>query len=100
MGLYMGAFTPAIFSTIGWTQKFKNGLCTLFLQLRGLKSSCNTVADPGFPRGGGANSPGGAPTYEIAKFSEKLHEIERIWTPGGGRVSRAPLRSANAIVHA
>ena len=42
------------------------------------------VADPGFPRGGGANSPGGAPTYDFANFSRKLHEIERIWTPGGG----------------
>ena len=42
------------------------------------------MADPGFPRGGGANSPGGAPTYDFAKFSQKLHEIERIWTPGGG----------------
>ena len=28
---------------------------------------------------------GGAPTYDFAKFSRKLHEIERIW---------APLRSA------
>ena len=45
----------------------------------------NTVADPGFPRGGGANSPGGTPTYDFAKFSPKLHEIERIWTPGGVR---------------
>ena len=43
-----------------------------------------SVADPGFPRGGGANSPGGAPTYDFAKFSQKLHEIERIWTPRGG----------------
>ena len=42
------------------------------------------VADPGLPRGGGANSPGGAPTYDFAKFSQKLHEIERIWTRGGG----------------
>ena len=32
------------------------------------------------PRGGG----GGAPTYDFAKFSWKLHEIERIWVPGGG----------------
>ena len=37
------------------------------------------VADPGFPREGG-----GAPTYDFAKISQKLHEIERIWTPGGG----------------
>ena len=49
------------------------------------------MADPGFPRGGGANSPGGVPTYDFAKFSQKLHEIEKIWTPGrGGRVSLAP----------
>ena len=41
------------------------------------------VADPGFPRGGAANSPGGVPTYNFPKFSQKLHEIERIWTPGG-----------------
>ena len=43
-----------------------------------------SVADLGFPRGGGANSPGGAPTYDFTKISQKLHEIERIWTPGGG----------------
>ena len=50
-----------------------------------------TVADPGFPRGGGANFPGGAPTYDFAKFSQKLHEIERIWAPrGGARGTRAP----------
>ena len=41
------------------------------------------VTDPGFPRGGGANPPGGgAPLYDFAKFSQKMHEIERIWTPG------------------
>ena len=35
--------------------------------------------------GGSRISPrGGAPTYDFAKFSQKLHEIERIWTPGGG----------------
>ena len=55
-----------------------------------------SVADPGFPRGGGANSPGGAPTYDFAKFSQKLHEIERIWAPGGACVPRAPL---NAPLH-
>ena len=48
----------------------------------------DSVADLGFPRGGGANSPGGAPTYDFAKFSQKLHEIERIWTPGGGGGTR------------
>ena len=55
------------------------------------------VADPGFPRGGGANSPGGSPTYDFAKFPQKLHEIERIRPRGGGeRVSRL-LRSATAL---
>ena len=39
---YMGAFTPAIWSTIAWTEKFNNGLCTQFLRLRGLKSSCKS----------------------------------------------------------
>ena len=48
------------------------------------------MADPGFPQGGGANSPGGVPTYDFAKFSQKLHEIERIWTPRGARVPHAP----------
>ena len=42
------------------------------------------MADPGLPRAGGANSRGGAPTYDFAIFSQKLHEIERIWAPGGG----------------
>ena len=32
----------------------------------------------------GRQLPGGAPTYDFAKISQKLHEIERIWTPGGG----------------
>ena len=55
-----------------------------------------SVTDPGFPQGGGANSPGGAPTYDFAKFSQKLHEIERIWTPGA-RPSH-PLRSATGFI--
>ena len=38
-----------------------------------------TGADPGFPVGVGANPRGGeAPTYDFAKFCEKLHEIEKI----------------------
>ena len=61
------------------------------------KKHAIAVADPGFPRGGGANSPGGAPTYNFAKFSQKLHEIERIWTPPGGGASKILLcRSATA----
>ena len=57
-----------------------------------------TVADPGFsPGGGGANSQN---CYYFSHFCRKLHENERIWTPGGGggggRASLAtPLGSAN-----
>ena len=46
-------------------------------------------ADPGFPVGGGANPPEGAPTYDFAKFREKLHEIEKILGHRGAR----PLKS-------
>ena len=42
-----------------------------------------------FPDEGGANSPG-CSTYDFAKISQKLHEIEKIWTPSG-RASLAPL---------
>ena len=54
----------------------------------------------GFPRGGGANSRGGAPTYDFAKFSRKLHEIERIWTPGGHVVVKSvpPLFAVLSLV--
>ena len=45
------------------------------------------VADPGFPRGGGTNPRGrGAPTYDFAKFPQKLKEFG----PGGGG---PPMRS-------
>ena len=47
-----------------------------------------------FPEGGAWTLQGGR---EHAKFSWKLHEIERIWTPRGGRASLTPPpRSANA----
>ena len=41
------------------------------------------VMDPGFPPGGGVNPPGGGGglTHNFAKFSQKLHEIERIHVP-------------------
>ena len=55
------------------------------------------VADPGFPRGGGTNFSGGA-NIQFSKFSQKLHEIERIWiTKGGGVHPSRPLRSATAL---
>ena len=42
----------------------------------------------------GRQLPGGAPTYDFAKISQKLDEIERIWTPRGAHGPCAPLRSA------
>ena len=51
-----------------------------------------TVADPGFPRGGGANPKGGAPTYYLANFSRKLDENEEFLDQrGGARPSRPSL---------
>ena len=32
----------------------------------------------------------GAPTYDFVKFSQQLHEIERIWIPKGSRIPRVP----------
>ena len=49
------------------------------------------MADPGFPRGGGANPKGGAPIYYLANFSRKLHENEEILSRGRARPSRPPL---------
>ena len=54
------------------------------------------VADPGFPRGGGANRKGGGANllfYPI--FPKTLHENEKNWD--WGRVPSAPLGSANAV---
>ena len=50
-----------------------------------------SVADPGFPRGGGANPKGGVPTYYLVNFSRKLHENEEILGRGGVHPSRPPL---------
>ena len=56
------------------------------------------MVDPGFPQGGGTNSPGGAPTYDLAIFPKNLHEIERVWTPRGARPLHPPLDPPLLIV--
>ena len=61
--------------------------------LMNMKRNWSTVVDPGFLQGGGrllSMGAGGAPTYDFAQFSQKLHEFERIRTPRGVRVPRAP----------
>ena len=50
-----------------------------------------------FPEEGAPTLQGGAPTYDFAKFSQKLHEIERIWAPRGGARPSRPLRSATVM---
>ena len=54
---------------------------------------CNSIREQwriqDFPEEGAPTPGGGAPTYDFAIFSQKLHEIERIWAR-----RRAPLRSA------
>ena len=65
-------------------------LFTRSLQRGGLTLPSSAVISGGsriFPRGGREPSRGGR---EHAKFSRKLHEIERIWTPRGGRASLTP----------
>ena len=47
-------------------------------------------ADPGFPVGGGADPLGGGATYDFVKFSQKLHEIEKILGRGGGAPPAPP----------
>ena len=49
-----------------------------------------SVVDAGFPRGWGANPLGGGPTYDFAKFSQKMHEIKRIWTLRRGARPSSP----------
>ena len=54
------------------------------------KLKLSPVADPGFSPGGCANSQN---CYYFSNFCRKLHENERIWSPGGGgaRPWRHPL---------
>ena len=53
------------------------------------------MADPGFPRGEGANPPGvgggGAPTYDFAKISKKHCMELKEFEPPGRLASLAPL---------
>ena len=56
--------------------------------------------DPGFPRGGGANSLGGGHQHMILpKFPKNCMKSKEFGPPGGARVPCAPLRSATAMLH-
>ena len=76
-----------------WKSHTLNLALSLLLYSRFIESGAweqKSVADPGFPRGGGANSQGGAPTYDFVNFRRKLHENEEILAAGGARVPCAP----------
>ena len=50
------------------------------------------VADPGFPRGGGANPKGGRQPIIWSIFPENCMKMKKFWARGGGaRPSRPPL---------
>ena len=60
--------------------------------LRWLQSSrTNSAADPGFPRGGGANSPwgGGRQHTILSNFPKNCMKLNE-FGPGGGHASLAP----------
>ena len=42
------------------------------------------VADPGFPRGEGANPQGGCQDMILLKFPENCMKLKKIRSPGGG----------------
>ena len=70
----------------GMLPRLTQNLGYIYTKALKLKSVQWRIQD--FPEGG----------REHAKFSRKLHEIERIWTPRGGRASLTPPpRSANAV---
>ena len=84
-------FNEVFCSAVGFLFFF---LFYIFMELQNNKFTFLTVADPGFLRGGASTLQGATP-YDFAKFPQKLHEIQRIWT--GGRVPHAPLGSATVL---
>ena len=64
-------------------------------QVRTFASTCSDGSRISPRRG--RQLPRGALAYDFAIFSQKLHEIERIWTPRGARIPGAPLGSATDL---
>ena len=71
-------FTNSVLEVCLWQR-----LCILQNKIVPIETSGGSRISP--RRGRQLSRGGGAPTYDFAKISPKLHEIERIWTPGGGR---------------
>ena len=68
-------------ATLWWAPHHLYSLC-MAITGRAFSSGLWQWRIQDFPRQG-CQLPRGAPTYDFAKFSRKLHEIERIWVPGG-----------------
>ena len=56
---------------------------------------CISVADPGFPQGGGANSPGGHQHTILPNFPKNCMKLKEFGSQGAC-IPHAPLRSAAA----
>ena len=64
------------------------------------------VADPGFPRGGGANSPGGCQHTILPNFPKNCMKLKEFGPPGGGARPKfyyvdpplLPLRSVITVI--
>ena len=70
------------------TSKNPNSLCLLGWG-RGREGGRGSVADPGFPRGEGANPKGGRQLIIYLIFPENCMKMKKCWARGG-RVPRAP----------
>ena len=66
--------------------KEKSGCCWKQLFRFVLVQNNTTVADLGFPRGGGANSPGGCQHTILPKFLKNCMKLKEFGPPGGARV--------------
>ena len=65
-----------------------------------VETCSNSVADPGFPRGGGANSPGGRQHMILPNFSKTAWNWKNLGPQGGGaRPLRPPLDPPLKLVH-
>ena len=59
-----------------------------------------SVADPGFPRGGGANPKGGGRQPIISPiFPENCMKMKKFWARGGREGRAPPLRSATGCAY-
>ena len=90
--VFMSIFLTAIsldYLTFGWMTTTITMMMTIDRLC--LFPSVQSLVDPGFPPRWVRQLSGGEPTHDFAKFSQKLHEVEKVWTQSGeALVPRAP----------